>query len=335
MGNESIKEFDDRLVYEITNRPGLCHCSSIEETLGGGLLAVWYEGSYEGAPGTAIRASRLPADGDAWTEPRDIIRYPDVPLGNPVLFRLPGNKDGVIQMLFSLLLGESWTEGLLFLTRSVDGGQSWSNPELLSPKKGLMGKTKPVMLPGGRIIFPLYDEAGYYPVVLVAEGTDDWPAARLTAETMSRDIAIQPAIVRRPDGSLLMFCRSSKGVIWRSVSENDGLSWSIGEATKIPNPDAAVDLLDLGGGAMALAYNPSATDRHCLDLAYSPDAGASWTCGLTMIRGNGEYSYPSLTLGSDGTIHLTYTESRYRIRHAALCRATLESARLEKPFATG
>ena len=337
---------DQQVIYEISAAPGLCHCSSLARTHAGGLFCVWYEGAYEGAPDTAIRGAARPPGARRWEPARDLLRYPGTPLGNPVLFRLSAGPAGAaapdaagagregLHLLFSVLLGESWSESVLYVCHSRDDGASWSNPELLFPRKGLMAKTRPLQLASGRILVPLYDEAGYYPVVLVVEDPKHWCDGRLSAETMARGIAIQPALAECPDGSLVMFCRSARGRIWKSLSYNGGLSWSLCSPTRLPNPDSAVELLGLDRQSLLLAFNNSGKDRRSLSVALSRDAGQSWSCLAEIDGGAGEYSYPSLLADGSGLVHLAYTENRYRIKHFQFDLGWLEQHRLAEPLPT-
>ena len=328
-----------QVVYEIQDQPGLCHCSSIAESRQGELLCVWYEGAYEGAPDTAIRGAFRDSGSDSWSAPREVYRFPGTPLGNPVLFSLEGSREGGearggLHLMFSILFGESWTESVVYVGRSEDHGRTWGNPGLLFPRKGLMAKTRPLELATGRMLVPLYDEAGFYPVVLVADDPKAWASGRLTAETMARGIAIQPALAALPDASILMLCRTSAGTIWKSLSYNAGCSWSLCAPTRLPNPNSAIDLLRLEDGTLLLAFNHSAVDRHGLSVALSRDAGRSWACLAEVEAGAGEYSYPCLLADRSGRIHLCYTENRYRIKHFQFEADWLTEHRLEEPLAT-
>jgi predicted neuraminidase len=318
------------VLYEIERRPGLCHCSSLAENDAGELIGVWYEGSYEGAPDTVIRAS-FKKPGSSWQRAEDLFHFPGVPLGNPVLFSLDRRN---LYILFSILLGESWTESVLYLSRSSDGGHRWSNPELLFPRKGLMAKTRPLILDSGRILMPLYNEVEFYPVVLVVEDPTQWAQARFTAETMARGSAIQPVLAPLGDGTILMLCRTTKGTIWKSLSSNGGLSWSICTPTRLPNPNSALDLLVVEPGSLVLAFNNSAGDRSSLSVALSRDAGSSWAFLRDVDSGEGEYSYPCLLRDRTGRMHLSYTENRCRIRHIEFDLPWLTEHPLEEPLRT-
>jgi predicted neuraminidase len=322
-------EIHRTVVREIDDTPGLCHCSSIAENSDGDLVCVWYEGAYETAPGTAVRISFKPHRSESWLPAEDLFHYSGVPLGNPVLFAFDRRT---LYILFSILLGESWTESLLFVSESLDGGRRWSNPGLVYPKKGLMAKTKPLRLESGRVLIPLYDEDGFYPVVLIVDQPEQWATARCTAETMARGAAIQPALVQLPDGNLLMYCRTNRGSIWKSYSYNGGLSWSLCTPTGIPNPNSAVDLLRCDPATYVLAFNNSSTHRHGLSVALSVDGGSSWTCAYEIDSGNGEYSYPCLLQDRDARIHLSYTENRFRIKHASFGLEELRRYPLPEPL---
>jgi predicted neuraminidase len=63
-----------------------------------------------------------------------------------------------------------------------------------------------------------------------------------------------------------------------------------------------------------LAYNPSQETRTPLCLAVSTD-GRAWRDALVLDDAAGEYSYPAVIQAKDGSLHVTYTWNRRRIRH--------------------
>lgn len=322
-------------VHEISAGPGICHCATIAENEDGELLCVWYEGPYETSPDTALKISRRSLREASWSKADVLFRFPGVPLGNPVLFSF---GDGTLYLLYSVLFGESWKESVLYVSESRDQGRSWSQPALLFPKRGLMGKTKPILLrnggAAGRILVPLYNQIDFYPVVLVAERRDWWASSGIVAETMARGKAIQPALTELPDGKILMLTRTNQGRIWKSVSWNGGLSWSICKPTSLPNPNSAVDLVRTSGDGLLLAYNDSPSNRYSLSVALSEDSGESWAAAREICRGEGEYSYPFMIAGKGGRVHLVYTENRYRIKYVEFEPDWISGNRLEQPLFT-
>ena len=84
----------------------------------------------------------------------------------------------------------------------------------------------------------------------------------------------------------------------------------------MPNPDSGVALLGLPDGSLLMACNPLARGRHVLALMRSTDDGATWTQASVVEDGppDAEYSYPCLALAPDGSVLLSYTFRRERIR---------------------
>jgi predicted neuraminidase len=322
-------------LHEVRGGPGICHCAAIAENDQGELLCVWYEGPYETSPDTVLKISRKPSRDSSWSAAEILFKFSGVPLGNPVLFSL---GDGVLYIIYSILFGESWKESVLYISESRDQGLIWSQPALLFPKRGLMGKTKPIVLTtgeaAGRVLIPLYNQIDFYPVVLTAERRDWWASSGLVAETMARGKAIQPALAELPDGKILMLARTNQGRIWKSVSRNAGLSWSICKPTMLPNPNSAIDLLQTADSRLLLAFNNSATNRYSLSIALSENHGESWIALRDVCRGDGEYSYPFMIESGSGGIHLVYTENRYRIKHLEFSTDWLLENRLPSPLVT-
>lgn len=315
MKDLSVKSSVVRRIDEV---PSLCHASSLVVSAGRA-LCVWYEGSYETSPDTVIKISRLEAGG-GWSGAETLVDFHGAPLGNPVLWK---TDEATIHITYSVLTEESWVSSLLFYSSSYDGGGSWSRPSLFLSRPGFMGKTQPLLLEDGRILFPLYHEADYCPYLFLVDDLEDPRAGTLVAETMARKKAIQPSICRADEESLLMLCRTNQGRIWRSLSFNNGLSWSILRPTEMPNPDSAVDVANWQG-RLLLCYNPSESQRDELRLATSTDRGASWRDVASIASGEVEFSYPSLYVDPEESLHVTYTDNRYAIRHLLLTAQALE-----------
>jgi predicted neuraminidase len=66
-----------------------------------------------------------------------------------------------------------------------------------------------------------------------------------------------------------------------------------------------------------LAYNSSQAARTPLCLPVSSD-GLSWRNVRVLEDGIGEYSYPAIIQGQDGSLHVTSTRNRGRIRYVRL-----------------
>jgi predicted neuraminidase len=62
--------------------------------------------------------------------------------------------------------------------------------------------------------------------------------------------------------------------------------------------------------------------RSPLVVALSTD-GKSWKDVLVLENDPGEYSYPAIMQSAQGTVHITYTWKRQRLRHVAVDPAKL------------
>ncbi|MFA5468843.1 MAG: exo-alpha-sialidase [Sphaerochaetaceae bacterium] len=300
---------EHEIIYKLTDRPGLVHCSDQLEVKANTFISVWYQGAYETSPDTVIMLSRKSGQG-GWSLPEVALNFHGAPLGNPVLWRHSGGER--IYIIFSVLTAEDWKSSLLFSAFSDDYGMSWSTPTLFISQPGFMAKTKPVENERGDIVFPIYHEATYCPYVYVVPNIDSPLESYLSAETMARGKAIQPALCKLPSGEILMTCRTRMGSVWESISFNEGYSWSILNPTALENPDSSVSLVTGKGGEVYIIYNPDKSSRHQLAISKRGERGKWITLGI-IKEGEGEYSYPSAILHQDGVISITYTDSRYAI----------------------
>lgn len=286
---------------------------------GDAVVIAWFAGPYESHPEVAIWLTRCRA-GTCET-PRIVASgaAPDgrrYPTWNPVLFR---TRDGALQLYYKV--GPNPREWWGMRMRSTDGGRRWSAPERLPD--GILGpiKDKPVPLASGRWVSPSSteapDSANAWRVHFELSDDDGRTWRRTTPRRGPvPDVdAIQPTILRHADGRLQALARTrGPGRIAVSWSEDDGESWSPLGLTDLPNPNSGLDAVTLRDGRHLLIYNHASEGRTPLNLAISRD-GVRWTPLLTLESEPGEYSYPAIIEGTDGTIHATWTWKRQRIRH--------------------
>lgn len=122
---------------------------------------------------------------------------------------------------------------------------------------------------------------------------------------------IQPAIVRKKDGTLTAYMRyngDSPGRIQISSSKDNGFTWSSAEKTGFPNPGSSVRAISLKSGNLILAYNDSETDRHTLAISLSDDESQTWKWTKHLENDpDCSFAYPCVIQTRDGRIHVTYT----------------------------
>ena len=288
------------------------HASTIAES-GSGLVAAWFSGKREGHRDVSIRASVH--DGKGWSKPAVVAEGVQHgkrrhPCWNPVLFQ---PRDGPLVLFYKVgIKPRSWS-GMRIV--SGDGGRHWGRPEPLP--KGFCGpaKNKPLQLDNGGILCPSSTESGRWRVHF--ELTEDlgrtWERIG-PVEDPKRFGAIQPTLLKHPEGNLQVLCRTKKRVIASSWSLNGGRTWTDLSPTSLPNPNAGIDAVTLRDGRQLLVYNHTRRGRSPLNAAVSED-GRRWETMLVLESGSGEFSYPSVIQASDGLVHVTYTYMRRSIKH--------------------
>ena len=299
-------------IYEQAPFPS-CHASTILEVAPGQLLAAWFGGTDEGEADVAIWLTRH--DG-RWSAPEKVAEAAGVPCWNPVLFR--ERATGEVTLFYKAGPSpQSWSG---FYRRSGDGGATFGDSYLLPA--GLLGpiKNKPVQLDDGAILAPSSVESYQAWGCWMERSTDGgrtWTKHGPISHPDHPHGVIQPAILRRADGSLLALMRSrGVGQVCSSESRDSGLTWSPAATVEmLPNPNSGIDAVPMADGRQALVGNPTHLARTPLTLSLSEDDGVTWHIAKVLEDAPGEYSYPAIIQSVDGTLHITYTWRRERIRH--------------------
>jgi predicted neuraminidase len=314
------------------------HASTIVELRNGDLLAAWFGGKAEGAPDTAIWASRRTAN--QWSAPYVLVREPNIACWNPVLFH---SADGKLWLYYKFgPNARTWTGARLV---SNDEAHTWSPPDHLPA--GLLGpiKDKPLVLHDGTIVSGTSVESYSSWASWIDRSTDNgktWtkigpitvlsqpaPSPQPSQPNQAERVTgiIQPTIVPLGNKHLRLYARSTSdiGRICVADSFDDGLSWTQAHPTDLPNPNSGIDAVGLRDGRVVLIYNNATTGRTPLNLAVSTD-GDHFKIFETLEDQPGEYSYPAIIQGKAGELDMTYTWNRKRIRFATVPLANVPDA---------
>src|SRR5918998_2195676 len=321
---------------------GQCHASTVA-TVGGSFVVAWFQGDREGAPNSRIWLTRGRA-GD-WVPP-SVVSGDVAPCWNPVLH---AQVSGSLLLYFKV--GRTISSWRTYLSVSADGGRSWSEAHPLTAH-GVGGRgpvrTPPLRLRSGRLLAGASTETwGDSPRwdAFVDISEDDgftWTRAtdiEIDHETFPGAGIIQPTLWQTPSGKINLLARSTAGQLVRSSSSDDGLTWSPGVLSGVPNNNSGISACTLDG-AVYLAHNPAAGNwaaRAPLIVSRSRDDGATWQpwmmleSSLGAVDGEGyrpadsgvrttganEFSYPCL-IGTPNGLAVTYTWQRRGIVLALL-----------------
>ncbi|MBC7925682.1 MAG: exo-alpha-sialidase [Bryobacteraceae bacterium] len=307
-------------IYETASFPS-CHASTLVETGPGELMAAWFGGTREGAKDVAIWGAHRRAG--KWSQPVELVREPNTPTWNPVLFR-----DGKGTFWLYYKFGPSpreWSAGRM---SSVDRGLTWSKPEHLPA--GILGpvKNKPLVLKDGTIVSGTSVESYHAWTSWVERSTDhgrSWSKHGPVVYPGETFASIQPAIVALKGGSTLrMYVRTTEklGRIGYSDSADGGRTWTDLRLLQLPNPNSGIDAVSLADGRIALVYNHTTEGRSPLNVAISSD-GLAFQQLATLESEPGEFSYPAIVQSSAGSLHITYTWNRKKVKHAEISAASL------------
>jgi len=345
-------------------RPGApsCHAPTIVETRRGDLVVAYFAGTYERNPDCSVYVNIKKRGSDSWgpaiLAADGMIDGEKTACWNPVLTEMP---DGELWLFYKV--GKRVSDWTGWITKSRDGGKTWSAPEQLPGRVdslvqshntltdslvqtpipltqgaitqgALLGpiKNKPLLLGDQLICGSSTEDNGWrFHVETLDLKTGQWhyigpiesTVAVKTDDAQPHPIdCIQPSLLRLADGRLKVLMRSHNGRLAQSYSSDGGRSWTPVTLSTVENNQSGTDAVTLADGRHALVYNNFETlpltkkgPRTPLSLALSDD-GETWRPWLTLEQSpTGEFSYPAIIQGRDGSLHIVYTYRRERIAY--------------------
>ncbi|MFC2136962.1 exo-alpha-sialidase [Bacteroidota bacterium] len=310
---------EEQFIYDTASFPS-CHASTIAETPDG-IIVAWFGGTHERHPDVCIYVSRKV--NNSWTEPlmvadgilSDTLRQP---CWNPVLYQIPGGE-----LLLFFKIGPKPSEWDGWIIKSSDNGKTWSEKETLP--EGFIGpvKNKPVLLDNGNLLCGSSTEGNGWKIHF--EATPDfgktWNKIGPISDAKTYN-AIQPSILNHGNGKLQILCRSKNAVIAESWSLDTGKTWSLLQASQLPNNNSGIDAVTIIDDRHIIVYNHVKTPvnakkgyRTPLNVAVSKD-GTNWYAALILEDSEiSQYSYPAVIQSKDGMVHIVYTWRRERIKY--------------------
>jgi predicted neuraminidase len=229
-------------------------------------------------------------------------------------------------------LYQEWLATLPESLRAVAQAATQKARERLSDKLyqrlGWQPRCKPLQLPSGRILLPLYSDTFSISIMAVS---DDEGLSWYAGKPLIGFGNIQPALLRRNDGTLVAYMRDNgpHRRIRVAYSHDDGVTWTPVQQTPFPNPGSGLDAAGLENGHWVLVYNDTTSGRHSLAVSLSDDEGHTWKWTRHLERHNqGSYHYPAVIQDRDGKIHVVYSyfvEQGKSIKHAVFDEAWIRA----------
>ena len=332
-GRESVvREIGEPRLFFAENAP-LSHSASLAELSDGRLMAVWYAGSREGAKDVKIYQAVFPASGQAENdstvrvlldretlaqETKRIIRK----LGNPVIF---SDQKRLRLWVVSVSFG-GWSGSSLNEAVSDDDGQTWSAFRRLktSPLLNLSNlvRAEAVPMTDQCVGLPVYHELIYkYSHFFVLDRAGKiLRRSRIPAD----EEGLQPTIAASDGKNALALMRTGTTDKARKIlaaqTSDAGLTWQKLPSFPLSNLDSSVSLIRTPTGKFLAAANP-AEGRMILNFfGANQNDPLAWNLLATLEKDEEhEYSYPSLLMSKNSTVHLVYTWKRLGIKYRRFC----------------
>ncbi|WP_350353303.1 sialidase family protein [Microbacterium sp. A8/3-1] len=244
------------------------HAAMLARLPNGDLGLVWFGGTQEGVDDISIWFARLPEGERIWSTPRQVTDDPTRSEQNPVLFSTPGGR---LWLLYTSQTGGNQDTAQVHRRISDDNGLTWSAAEVLfdaTDEGGVFIRQPVVISRSGRWLLPIFQcvreegrrWVGDYDTSAVMLSDDEGLSWRRVSVPDSLG-AVHMSIVERPDGSLNALYRSRwADRIHRSVSTDDGQSWTVPVPIALPNNNSSLQHAGLADGDLVLVYNHSSRD---------------------------------------------------------------------------
>ena len=281
----------------------------------GSLLCVFYAGythishPTERLPkGGRICAIRSTDDGTTWTAPFVVA---DTPADDrdPSVCCLPGGA-----LLCNFFAYGPNGECDTCITKSQDGGKTWTEPEVVVPSYATSSPIR--RLRSGRLLMPVYTVDGggkraFCAVCISNDGGKSWSAPHPIGLNAGKTLD-ETDFYQRKDGTVLAVMRE---VMCGAESRDEGKTWS--PVYDLGFPGHCPYLLMTRSGVLLLAHRLPQTSLH-----YSLDEGRTWHGPIIIDNVIG--AYPSMVELRDGRVLCVYYEDG---PHSAIRAVMLRVAR--------
>jgi len=239
------------------------HAANLMPLPNGDLACVWFGGTQEGVSDVSTYFSRLPAGASVWTPAVKLSGDPTRSEQNPVLFPAP---DGTLWLLYTAQVSGNQDTAIVRVRGSSDNGETWGPVETLfegGPGLGIFIRQPVTVLDNGDWLLPVFhcrtepgvkwtgdrDTSG---VKISSDQGGTWTEIEVPGSLGLVHMNIQ----RLGDGRLVALFRSRwADNVYLSRSTDNGRSWSVPEATELPNNNSSIQFVRLPDDRLAIVFN--------------------------------------------------------------------------------
>ncbi|MGC9318860.1 MAG: sialidase family protein [Armatimonadota bacterium] len=293
----------------------------------GRLLLAWsdfYGGAADDAP-ARISAKVSDDGGRTWSERYTLQEnVGDENVMSVSLLRL---DSGEILFVYGV---KNSTSDLQFYGRlSSDEAGTWSDPVRITDGRGyhIIMNARVVQLPSGRLVAPICwrqevltrGSSGVAGAFVSDDRGRSWTRSESVIPLPKRG-SMEPGVVRLRDGTLLMVIRTQLGQIYRSLSFDEGATWTPGEPMGVRAPEAPSTIARIPAtDDLLLVWNDTfapGTDhggiRTPLVTAVSADEGRTWRHRRVLEDApDCGFAYTSVTFDEDRALLTYWVHERY------------------------
>ncbi|MDH4440679.1 MAG: exo-alpha-sialidase [Rhizobium sp.] len=254
------------------------HASFLHRQADGSLICAWFGGSLEGKSDISIYASVLPEGAPAWGPPQRLSSDPDHSEQNPVLFEAP---NGRLLLFHTSQPAGNQDECRIRMTEVAKDG---ADPTRLTAAEGChldlprgsFVRAPVVVRDDGAWLLPIFrciprpgqKWNGSHDTAAVGISHDGGATWKL--EELSQSIGCVHMSPAPLGGSTMaaFFRRRQADLVYRTVSSDNGRTWSNPAPTDLPNNNSSIAAIALDDGRIAIICNP-------VNAAASPDRRTS------------------------------------------------------------